>query len=399
MRPKVMREMIRRTFHIILTPREFGSVVKDMVFEDSSIDVEAFLALFNNLKRQCRNEERIRQINEEKKVAQQRDEEVRMLVAKRKEAEERKLAHAEEDEVSLIAKLRRVAQMYTLDSGNYNEKLQAFKGAPKGPAAFRTLFEHVFRTKLAHAEAGLLMQVIDPKMAKSMMIDGSNFLLGFFKLARLQAKVLLGIINEESVNLSIFQADRGTGSGTATAKDIGAMQNSESASLSGSIGSMKNLNVDANDSDEAPMLVSLLKGVNPYVDWDIGKKAYFEAVPMLRGKAIAGGKDPREAAHTYGHRDSMTPDGTGIKTRGRPRTVSPLKNRPKVPASERNPHGPAVTFAMLARPTTLNLDEIKAHREAKLKLDSPGPCSPKPRKFKNRDSKGGLASPGGSKAL
>lgn len=400
MRPKVIREMIRRTFHIILTPKELAAVVKDMIFEDGSIDVEAFLALFNNLKRQFRNEERIRQIAEEKRVAQLHEAESRVLAAKRNEEEQKKLCHAAEDELSLMVKLKRVSQMYTLDSGNYNEKLQAFKGPPKSPSAFRTLFEHVFRTKLSHAEAGLLMNIIDPKLAKSMMIDGSFFLLGFFKLARLQAKVLLGIINDNSINLSIFQADRSKTAASNGGKDQGAMHSSESSSLAGSLaGSMKDMHVDKLSDDEAsPMLHSLLHGVNPYVDWEIGKKAYFETVPQLRGKTmLVSGKDPRESTHTYGHRDSMTPDAK--KTRQRPRTVSPLKHTPKSPASERNPHGPSVTFGMLARPSsTINLDAIKAER-AKLDLGSP-PGKSKSAKYKKRGIKGGntdyLTSPNGT---
>ena len=192
MLPFEFKDMIMRCFHVALSGRELGALVKYWdTSETQTIDSQAFLAHFYKICRQEQERRRktyIQKIRSLRKATVEQEEEIE----KRKELEEsQKILFSATDEVSFLAKLRKAAKLYAFDSAALQEPLQAFKGPALKPLAFRDIFSRVFSSiKLSFPEIGVLLSILDSAGVGS--LDGPRFLNWFYKLGRIEGRIMLG---------------------------------------------------------------------------------------------------------------------------------------------------------------------------------------------------------------
>ena len=213
--------------------------------------------------------------------------------------------------------------IYFNHSGAFNEKLKLFKGAPKSATSFRSTFENIFLVKLSHPEIGSLMKTMDPELAANHMIDGNKFLLGFFKLARIQEKVLLGLLDESSVNIVVFQSEK-CGSTVGGSNNL-ILENEEKSFLR---------RPSEFAAVEPKSMLSTLLGVNPYTDWDIGKQPYLGNLsPGSPGKQAELSVTARKSKTLGNVRASVSAGGCRGTSPNPPRSAA---SRPHTSASSRS---------------------------------------------------------------
>ena len=249
--------------------------------------------------------------------------------------------------------------------------MKSFKGPAKGPTAFRNTFELVFLTKLSHAEVGVLMLAMDSRMSESQMIDGNKFLLGFFKLVRLQEKVLLGVITGNNLDITVFQQDICKTIPNKN-KEVETIKIEEDDGFFASRGK----------KEVKPIaMVTKIMGLNPWVDWGIGDKAVDDGLHNRPATSLS--TEVKEAyMNELNHVESPTqkmfsvtgdwlsltspvklntltqngsqscPKPGSSKSRGRPRTVGMHEARPKTSSS-----------STYSRPSTVSDIQIKKRGE------------------------------------
>jgi hypothetical protein len=181
MRPGVFKDMIARTFHENLTPKELGSIVR--YFDkhgDQTVDLQSFMAHFFTTQRDEQNKRRQSEHAAKQEIinARKAEEEEKTKI---KDAEERRrLKYNEEDEASFLVKIRKAAQKFAVDSHAYAEKLQAFKGPAMFPMAFREIFYNVFHIRMTYPEMGVMCSILDS--SGTLALDGPKFLNWLYKL-------------------------------------------------------------------------------------------------------------------------------------------------------------------------------------------------------------------------
>jgi hypothetical protein len=194
--PKEFKDMLHRTFQISLNSFELGALVTYFDTDESkSVNTQEFISHFYKIVRESQEEKRKKKINAETK-----------LIDKQKKYEEdKKIKHMKDEnellqfdvstQKSFVDKIRSAAQEYAVDSSPFITALQGCKGPSMTPIAFRDLFHRTFTIKLTLAEVGVLLSClsnVDPNSVQ--LLDGPAFLNWFYKLTRLEEKILLGEI-------------------------------------------------------------------------------------------------------------------------------------------------------------------------------------------------------------
>jgi len=205
--PGMLREMIKRTFFVELNPKELGSIVKPLLLPSNKVNVNDFFLFFFELARVERNKFRKMRIASDRKVIEDQLLHKKKVEDKAKKETEDfiKSTSAATDAKNLLEKLKKVTQLFAIDSASYMQSLNAFKAPPTSVASFRDTMYRIFLVRFTPAEIGILMNEINPDLAKSHMVDTISFLKGFFKMARLQEQVLLCQIDIDSIDMSSFR--------------------------------------------------------------------------------------------------------------------------------------------------------------------------------------------------
>jgi hypothetical protein len=205
--PGMLREMIKRTFFVELNPKELGAIVKPLLLPSNKVNVSDFFLLFFELARVERDKFRTMKIASDRKVVEDQMLNKKKIEDKAKKETEDfiKSSSAATDAKNLLEKLKKVTQLFAIDSASYMQSLNAFKAPPTSVASFRDTMYRIFLIRFTPAEIGILMNEINPDLAKSHMVDTISFLKGFFKMARLQEQVLLCEIEIDSIDMSSFR--------------------------------------------------------------------------------------------------------------------------------------------------------------------------------------------------
>ena len=207
MLPHEFKDMLVRTFHVALSGKELGALVK---FFDTSgtrtIDSQEFLAHFFKLQRQEQDKRRKGMIEKEREVRGRAREHEEQLERLKSIEESSKCKYTKTDEASFMRKLRASAQEYAVDSAALQEPLQAFKGPALSPLAFRDIFGRIFGSKnrFTFPEMGVLLSILDN--AGTGTLDGPRFLNWFYKLGRVEGRIMLGEA-EDDVTLQALRAN------------------------------------------------------------------------------------------------------------------------------------------------------------------------------------------------
>ena len=202
----MLREMIKRTFFVELSPKELGAIVEPLLLPSNKVNVSDFFLLFFELARSERDKFRKMRISSDKKVIEEQ-------LNHKKQVEEKAMRETEDfikstseatDAKNLLEKLKKVTQLFAIDSASYMQSLNCFKAPPTSVASFRDSMYRIFLIRFTPAEIGILMKEINPDLAKNHMVDTISFLKGFFKMARLQEQVLLCQLEMSSIDMSSF---------------------------------------------------------------------------------------------------------------------------------------------------------------------------------------------------
>lgn len=190
------RDMMMRTFQVVFTPRELGALVK---FFDSDgnnrIDSQEFLAHFFRLQRTEQSKVRREKIvTRRQNIAKQREDQASMD-RRSQDEETHRLLFNETDESSFLSKLRQATERYAVDTASFTEPLQGFKGPAWSPLSFRDIFHRIFLVRFTSPELGVLLSVLDPGSTGN-TIDGPRFLNWFYKLARLEERIMFGEVED-----------------------------------------------------------------------------------------------------------------------------------------------------------------------------------------------------------
>jgi Ca2+-binding EF-hand superfamily protein len=191
MTPAEFKESLRRVFGIELNAKQSGAICRLFDTEGKQrVSPAAFMMHFNKICRLEGNRLRKDKLETARQRVENRREHEQMQERKAKAEEERRLTFLKIDEESVLKKLRIAAQAFAVDSASYLDLLQAYKGPAMLPVAFKEVFRRVFQTKLSFPEVGVLLGIFDETGVGS--IDGSKFLKAFFRLGRLEEKIMLG---------------------------------------------------------------------------------------------------------------------------------------------------------------------------------------------------------------
>lgn len=233
MPPHEFRDMVMRCFHVPLTGKELGSLVK--YFDASqtlTIDSQEFLAHFFKICRQEQEKRRKLHIHKERSLRRAaRQEELALLEIQQKE-EMQRLCFSPTDEITFLAKLRAAAKSYAIDSAAMQVPLQAFKGPALNPMAFRDTFARVFiGSKFTFPEVGVLLSILD--LGKKGVVDGPQFLKWLYKLGRQEGRIMLGEI-ADCVTLADLRSAAQSGGPQAT-DEVLSRETSPMKSRQGSI--------------------------------------------------------------------------------------------------------------------------------------------------------------------
>lgn len=268
MQPFIFKDLIMRCFHVALSGRELGALVKYWdTSETQTIDSQAFLTHFYKICRQEQETRRKTYIHKIRSLRKATAEQEAELEKKKELEESQKVLFSAADEATFMAKLRKAAKLYAFDSAALQEPLQAFKGPALNPLAFRDIFSRVFSSiKLTFPEVGVLLSILDTAGVGS--LDGPRFLNWFYKLGRCEAKIMLGEMDSNNVTLESLRAAAASqpvlpDGGSVSAKQIrtrsqSRAQSSEGRSRSQSsiMRSSSNAGTGAGEGTDSPLTTS-----------------------------------------------------------------------------------------------------------------------------------------------
>ena len=199
MSPGIFKVMLKRTFNADLSPKEITAVIQPYMDLTGSVNVKLFILKFFTMHKDMKNEWRSTVLQNNRKVT------MRALQEKKDKADAQKLEQLamlqfnNETRKTLIEKLRDASFTYAVDNSSFIAPLQMMKGSALSAHTFRDLFYKTFMIRMSMPEIGVLIDLLDPKLAAEHLLSGEKFLKGFFKMARKQEKVLLGDATEASV--------------------------------------------------------------------------------------------------------------------------------------------------------------------------------------------------------
>ena len=141
----------------------------------------------------------------------------------------------------------------------------------------------------------MLIKLIDEEHAKEHMIDGNRFLRVFYRLVRLQERVLLGLLEEDHIDISVIRPEFAVNEKPELGAKISKRPTSASGVQTGvrlkpnslwvntELGQTKE--GEENDTVEtaarSPMLPAVV-GMNPWQDWGLAEAGYLFAMPASR---------------------------------------------------------------------------------------------------------------------
>jgi len=200
MTPAHLRHVLKTSYHLNLTTKEFTASIHDHMGSPSEVDMNSFKQCYFGAATEAKNENRAKSLASNREVIEA------AKAAKKKKLEDQiaadlaRLAFDSESVKSLGEKLKDSSYTYAVDSASFIGPLQSFKGTALTAHAFRDTYYRVFTTRLSLSEMGVLMDTLDQRLASERMISGEQFLKGFFKLGRKQERVLMGEIKEKDVD-------------------------------------------------------------------------------------------------------------------------------------------------------------------------------------------------------
>jgi Ca2+-binding EF-hand superfamily protein len=182
MKPGVFREMVKRTFNVLLDPRELLAMVTEFDSQkNNTVNCADFLKMFFKMGFEERFAAHANQLEKQRAAHRAVAEE-----AERRERE--KLAkhdmevdydYTEEDRVNALEKMTAAAIKYDKNHASA-VSLVGFEGAFMSPYVFKDQIFRTFGIKLTPKELGALMKHFDRDGDGT--VDCSEFLLAFFKL-------------------------------------------------------------------------------------------------------------------------------------------------------------------------------------------------------------------------
>lgn len=176
--PGVFREMLKRTFNLILPPKELGALVKFFDTDNSdTVNNSEFLTYFSRASTTGRFAMRSYMIAKQRKMIQDAQEEQNMkLNAQWGKLEDKvKFQFSDEEKNSAIRKLTELARKYFNDKVS-NIGLKAFQVATMGPAVWREMMKRSFGVKITDGELAYFISVLGNSQKD---IDCTQFALKF----------------------------------------------------------------------------------------------------------------------------------------------------------------------------------------------------------------------------
>jgi hypothetical protein len=203
MKPNEFKDMLMRTFHVALTPKELTAIANyfpvvdpatiaaakrgargsmmSVMSQDLNADSDLvsdsgesrsttnnkptmrvnntqFLIHFNKIQREEQSKRRKERIQKERDLIRLEEQEKKDRLLHTQQTEITMLRHTMEDELTLVDKIRHAAQEYAVDSALYTGPLQGFKGPALPSRKFQDLFRQIFNIKLTFPELGVLVR-------------------------------------------------------------------------------------------------------------------------------------------------------------------------------------------------------------------------------------------------
>jgi hypothetical protein len=161
--------------------------------------VKLFILKFFTMHKDVKNERRSTILQNNREVMMKALQEKKDKADAQRLEQLAKLQFNNETRKTLIEKLRDASFTYAVDNSSFIAPLQMMKGSALSAHTFRDIFYKTFMIRMTMPEIGVLIDVLDPKLAAEHLVSGDKFLKGFFKMASKQEKVLLGDATEASV--------------------------------------------------------------------------------------------------------------------------------------------------------------------------------------------------------
>jgi Ca2+-binding EF-hand superfamily protein len=176
--PGIFREMLKRTFNIILPAKELGALVKFFDTDGTNtVNNSEFLTYFTRASTTGRFAMRSYMIARQRKMIQDaEDEQNKKLNAQWGKMEDKvKFEFTPEDQESAVQKLTELARKYFNDKVS-NIGLKAFQIAVMGPAVWREMMKRSFGIKINHGELAYFISIFGNSHKE---IDCIQFVLKF----------------------------------------------------------------------------------------------------------------------------------------------------------------------------------------------------------------------------
>jgi len=180
------------------------------------------------------------------------------------------------------------------------------------------------------------MKTVNPTAAKHHVIDGINFLKGFYKLSRLQYLVLLGKLNPEHIHINVLYPDEPVSSIVAAGiapKSTSSHKKSHWSADQLEKESARDHYIHVKEHPK-PMLPSLLEGVNPWYDWGLAESGFLSILSTRPVSAFSkSNARSRKGEETDGSPTrSRSPSRSPPKSPSGSPALSPIPSRSNSPA-------------------------------------------------------------------
>ena len=128
------------------------------------------------------------------------------------------------------------------------------------------------------------MREVNSEAAKQHLVDGTSFVKTFLKLSRLVEKVLLGLMEEELVDINVFRIDEKAGAGGSQERsgELKRRGGEGDGNDEGGLGLDSPSKRKQQQQQQQSWLKELLNGTNPYTDFGIAEAGYLRDFPESR---------------------------------------------------------------------------------------------------------------------
>ena len=260
MNPGLFKVMLKRTFNADLTPPEVTAVIQPYFDEKKNqVDVKPFILKFFSIHKEVKNTRRATMLQNNREMMLKQIEAAQAKADAHRLADLARLQFNSETRNGVTQKMRDASFSYACDSASFVKSLQLFKGPALTAHAFRDTFYRTFMIRFTMPEIGVIMDTLDSKLAEERMISGEKFLKAFFKLGRLQEKVLIGSMQESSVS-PLDVLDEVANSEKMPPVESPNKSNDRKGDIKGKLASIKR------DQDKPGFLSTFCGGRNPWKD-------------------------------------------------------------------------------------------------------------------------------------